>query len=151
MYNKIHFIKKIFLGFKMDTPELITLINELRSQAAETEWLEFKKNNIESDEIGEYISALSNSACLHDKDAAYLVFGITDRTHEIIGTSFQPNLSKIGNEELEGWLARLLNPRADFIISEFNVDNKHIVIFIIDPALNRPVAFKNTAFIRVGS
>ena len=135
----------------MDTLELIKLLNELRSQSAETEWFEFKKNNIDPDEIGEYISALSNSACLHDKTAAYLIFGIDDKTHEIVGTSFQPNLFKIGNENIEGWLARLLNPRADFIISEFNVDDKHIVMFIIDPAHNRPVAFKNTAFIRVGS
>jgi ATP-dependent DNA helicase RecG len=135
----------------MDTFELIRLLNELRSQVAETEWLEFKKNDIESDEIGEYISALSNSACLHDKAAAYLIFGIADKTHEVIGTSFQPSLSKIGNENLEGWLARLLNPRADFKIFEFSADDKHIVMLIIDPAHNRPVAFKNTAFIRVGS
>lgn len=135
----------------MDTLEHVKLLSELRGQAAETEWLEFKKNNIDSDEIGEYISALSNSACLHDKTAAYLIFGIADTTHDIVGTSFQPNLSKIGNENLEGWLARLLNPRADFMISEFNVDGKQVVMFIIDPAHNRPIAFKNTAFIRVGS
>ena len=84
----------------MDTLDLNRLLNELRSQAAETEWLEFKKNNIESDEIGEYISALSNSACLHDKVAAYLIFGIADKTHEIVGTSFQPNCLRLENENL---------------------------------------------------
>jgi ATP-dependent DNA helicase RecG len=135
----------------MDKIEFVKLLNELRSQTSETEWLEFKKNNIDPDEIGEYIAALSNSACLHDKAAAYLVFGIADKTHEIVGTSFRPKQSKIGNEELENWLVRSLNPRIDFKIVESLVDDNHIVIFIIDPAHNRPVAFKNTAFIRVGS
>lgn len=135
----------------MDNLEFTNLLNGLRSQPTETEWLEFKRNNIDPDEIGEYIAALSNSACLHDKAAAYLVFGIADKTHEIVGTAFRPKQSKIGNEELENWLARLLNPRVDFKIVESNVDDKHIVMFIIDPAHNRPVAFRGTAFIRVGS
>jgi ATP-dependent DNA helicase RecG len=135
----------------MDNVELTNLLDVLRSQPNEAEWLEFKRNNIDPDEIGEYIAALSNSACLHDQVAAYLVFGIADKTHEVVGTSFQPKQTKVGNEELENWLARLLNPRIDFKIIELNVDEKHIVMFIIDPAHNRPIAFKNTAFIRVGS
>lgn len=135
----------------MDNLEFTQLLNGLRSQSTETEWLEFKKNNIDPDAIGEYISALSNSACLHDKPAAYLVFGIADKTHEMVGTAFRPKQFKVGNEELENWLARLLNPRVDFKIVESNIDDKHIVMFIIDPAHNKPVAFKGTAFIRVGS
>lgn len=145
-----HKTKRIF-GLKMDNLEFINLINELRSQPTETEWFEFKKNNIDPDEVGEYISALSNSACLHAKTAAYLVFGIEDKSHEIVGTVFRPKQAKIGNEELENWLVRSLNPRIDFKIVELDVEEKHVVIFIIDPAFNRPVTFKNTAFIRVGS
>jgi ATP-dependent DNA helicase RecG len=135
----------------MDKPELVKLLIELCSQTSEAEWLEFKKNNIDPEEIGEYISALSNSACLHDKVAAYLIFGVENKTHEIIGTTFQPTQFKVGNEDFESWLARLLNPRADFKIFKFNVDEKNVVMFVIDPAHNRPIAFKNTAFIRVGS
>jgi ATP-dependent DNA helicase RecG len=134
-----------------DKSELIDILNKLRSQSSETEWLEFKVNNIKSEEIGEYISALANSACLHDKKAAYLIFGIEDKTHKIVGTSFQPKLVKIGNEEFENWLMRLLSPRIDFKIVEVSVDEKQVVMFIIDPAHNRPIAFKGTAFIRVGS
>lgn len=135
----------------MDKLEFTNLLNTLRSQTTETEWLEFKKNNIEPEEIGEYISALSNSACLHDKTAAYLIFGIADKTHELVGTSLRAKQAKVGNEDLESWLARLLNPRTDFKILEFDIDDKHVVMFIIDPAQNRPVAFKNNTFIRVGS
>src|SRR5688572_8520591 len=99
------------------------LLGELCALPKETEWLEFKKNFIEAEYIGEYISALANSACLHDKSAAYLIFGIEDKTHSIVGTTIQMHELKIGNEEIENWLIRLLSPRIDFKIKEFNVDD----------------------------
>ena len=40
------------------------LIDKLCAEKAETEWLEFKVNNFNPQLIGEYLSALSNSACL---------------------------------------------------------------------------------------
>ena len=135
----------------MDKVETEKLLNELRAQTSETEWLEFKQNNTNHELIGEYISALSNAACLHDKTAAYLVFGIEDKTHTIVGTSYRPKSDKVGNEEFENWLARLLNPRVDFKIKEIDIDNKRVVLFIIDPAHNQPISFKSTAFIRIGS
>jgi predicted HTH transcriptional regulator len=67
--------------------------------------VEFKHNNANPDEIGEYSSALANSATLLGKDAAYIVWGIEDTTHRVVGTTFQPRRVKKGNEELENWLA----------------------------------------------
>ncbi len=46
---------------------LISLIRELSKLPNETEWVEFKVNDAEPQEIGEYISALSNSAALIGK------------------------------------------------------------------------------------
>ncbi len=80
---------------------LISLVHELRKLPEETEWAEFKHNIAEADEIGEYISALSNSAALCGKASAYLIWGIDNATHNIIGTTFQPSVFKVGNEELE--------------------------------------------------
>ena len=135
----------------MQENDLVSLFHNLRSEPSETEWLEFKHNNYKADEIGEYISALSNTACLNKKSAAYLIFGVEDSTHEIVGTSYRVNKHKIGNEELESWLIRLLNPKIDFQIHEFDIDNKHIVMFVIDSGNNQPVTFKNIAYIRIGS
>ncbi len=42
----------------------ISLIERLRRMPAETEWLEYKSNNTDPQMIGEYISAISNSAAL---------------------------------------------------------------------------------------
>ena len=95
------------------------LIDTLRSHGRENEWLEFKVNHNQPQLIGEYLSALSNSACLHDQPYGYLVFGIDDQTHKVIGTDFCLHIAKgKGNEGLEPWLARLLAPRVDFRILE---------------------------------
>ena len=52
---------------------LTGLVRELCKLPSETEWLEFKQNRAESEEIGEYLSALANSAALCGKAFAYLV------------------------------------------------------------------------------
>jgi len=135
----------------MDTRNFKKTLDELRALLKETEWVEFKVNYVDEDEIGEHISALSNSACLHEKKNAYLAFGIENKTHEVLGTKFKPKQHKVGNEELENWLVRLLKPRIDFRIYQFNYNNKPIAIFEIDPTQHIPVKFRGIAYVRVGS
>lgn len=129
----------------------ISLIERLRQMSDETEWLEYKVNNEDPDLIGEYISALSNSASICNKETAYLLWGINDETHEIEGTKFSPKKKKIGNEELENWLLRGLKPRVDFKFTEVLTDKGKVVIMEIPAAVNKPTSFKDTEFIRVGS
>lgn len=135
----------------MDEKEFQVLVEELALLPKETEWVEFKVNNSNPQEIGEYISALSNSACLHNKKYAYLVFGIQDGTHQIVGTNFNPYEEKIKSQELENWIATQLNPRIDFYIYEGIVKGKKIVIFLIEATISTPVKFKGIEYIRVGS
>ena len=52
------------------TEYLLGLLNELRRLPRETEWVEFKHNNDNPEEIGEYLSTLANAARLiwcHDE------------------------------------------------------------------------------------
>lgn len=135
----------------MDNEELKTLIDELRALPKETEWVEFKVNNDAPDDIGEHLSALANSACLHDQPAGYLVFGIEDKTHVVAGTSFRPREEKVGNEEIENWFARLLVPRIDFTIHEYDDNGLSVVVFKVDPAHHIPVKFKGEGFVRIGT
>ncbi len=135
----------------MDNEELKTLIDDLRALPKETEWVEFKVNNDTPDDIGEYLSALANSACLHDQPAGYLVFGIEDKTHAVAGTSFRPREAKVGNEEIENWLARLLAPRSDFTIHDCDYNGLSVVVFKVDPAHHIPVKFKGEGFVRIGT
>lgn len=126
------------------------LVEELVGYGCENEWIEFKENNFEPHLIGEYISALSNSACLHKTKQGYLVFGINDNC-DIVGTNFEPRKEKgKGNENLENWLLRLLNPRIDFEIIEGDYKGKRIIIFKIDATRKNPVKFDGIEYIRVG-
>lgn len=70
------------------TEYLQSLVRELSKMNSETEWVEFKCNNKDPERIAKYISGLSNSATLWEKPKGYLVWGIDNDTHEIVGTDF---------------------------------------------------------------
>ena len=78
---------------------LVGLVRELCRLPQETEWVEFKVDNEDSGKIGEYISALANAAALAGKANAYLVWGVEDGDHEVVGTKFRPGQARKGNEE----------------------------------------------------
>ena len=63
-------------------------LNEYRRMPAEVEWIEFKeaKSNFSLENLGPYISALSNEANLHGRDAGWLIFGVKDKTDALTGT-----------------------------------------------------------------
>lgn len=130
---------------------LTGLLRELCKLPLETEWLEFKENMVEAQEIGEYISALSNSAALAGKANAYLIWGVSDNPHTIVGTSFNPKATKRGNEELESWLLRLLTPKIHFSFYEVIVDGHTIVILEIERTLRNPVQFSGQEYVRIGT
>ena len=134
-----------------DEKYLIGLVNELRNLPRETEWVEFKLNNASEEEIGEYISALANSAAFFGKVEAYLIWGIDDESHNITGTRFDPASVMIGNEELENWLLRLLEPKINFLFHKITINDKPVVLLEIGAAFRHPVQFKRQEFIRVGS
>jgi predicted HTH transcriptional regulator len=129
----------------------ISLIEKLRHLPEETEWVELKVDNRNPEMIGEYISALSNSATIWNKEKGYILWGINNDTHEIEGTNFTPRSTKKGNEEIENWLAGGLKPRVDFKFVEIFTDKGKVVVMEIPAAVNTPTSFKSTEYIRVGS
>jgi predicted HTH transcriptional regulator len=129
----------------------VSLVNELRALPRETEWLEFKVGHAEPAEIGEYISSLANASALVGKAFAYLVWGIRDEDHAIVGTTFDPGATRVGNEELENWLLRLLEPKIEFRFFPVTIDGRAVVVLEICRAAGRPVRFSGQEFIRVGT
>jgi predicted HTH transcriptional regulator len=134
----------------MKSDELQNLVTGLCSHGVESECVEFKCNNEDPEKIGEYISALSNAAALKGESRGYLVFGVDDLAN-IVGTQFLPKKKKIGNEELENWLLKLLKPSIEVCIHEVLVRGFAIVVFEIQAAFSHPVQFKDIAFVRVGT
>ena len=110
---------------------LIRRVRELCKLPHETEWAEFKQNSSNPDDIGEYISALSNSAALAGKQHGYVLWGIEDQTHVLVGTGFAPFRAKKGSEDLTSWLARLLNPQIEFKFYELELNGARLVLLEI--------------------
>lgn len=136
----------------MDEAALTHLLDELRREPGETEWLEFKENCYEPHLIGQYLSALSNSACVCRKPKGYLVFGIRDKTHEVVGTDFNPGKTKAkGNQDLLLWLTSRLQPNTGFEVHPFSYNKQQVVLFEIPATVDIPVEFQGKAYVRVGS
>ncbi|MEW6666664.1 MAG: RNA-binding domain-containing protein [Thermodesulfobacteriota bacterium] len=136
----------------METNELKALLDRLRDEPHETEWLEFKSRRCEPQVLGEYLSAISNSACLQGKTHGYLVFGIEDRTHTVVGTNFDPEAEKgAGNQPLLLWLSSGLHPNVGFEVHPFTYQGQRIVLFDVRAAFDRPVKFYGAAYVRIGS
>ena len=127
------------------------LIDDLRNRSAETSWIEFKENNADARMIGRLISALSNAARLADQHYAYVVWGIRDGDHEVVGTTFDPSARKEKGQPLEMWLANCLQPGIEFRFEEVEYQGKRLILLTIPAAATSPVEFDRTAFLRIGS
>lgn len=135
----------------MNEAELHSLLEKLTQMPKETEWVEFKHNFHSLEEVGQNLSALSNGACLHHQSCGFLVYGVEDGTHAIVGTDFKPSQKKKGTEEAENWIVQRLSPKVDFRFFEFDCYGKAITIFQVDAASSQPVDFMYESYIRVGS
>ena len=130
---------------------LIGLVRELCKLPHETECVEFKQNDAKPETIGENISALANSAALEGKASAYIVWGISNEDHTVVGTVFDPSQRRVGNEELENWLLRLLEPKIEFRFFSVKINAQTVVLLEIARSTRQPVRFRGTEFVRVGT
>lgn len=135
----------------LNTQRDIDLIDELRSQPVETPWLEFKSNLSDETKIGKLISALSNSARLEGKEQAFLVWGIEDGTHDVIGTVFDPFSKQIGNQVFELWLRQRLSPAPALNFRSVAHPDGNVVLLEIPAPTMAPTSFESVPYIRVGS
>ena len=131
--------------------DICGLLDELRMHSAESTWVDFKVNNSNPQAIGEYLSALSNAAVLAHQPRGYLVWGIVDKTHNVVGTTFRPTEKKKGNEDLTTWLLRLLDPKLDFRFYEVTYEGHFVVVLEVPCATSQPVQFSGERYVRIGS
>ena len=125
------------------------IFNSLRYRH-ENEVVEFKKaeNSFSFDELGKYFSALSNEANLRDKDFAWLVFGVHDKTREILGTTYKNGMKSL--QKLKHDLSQHTTDGNTFRdIFELEVEGKRVLMFQI-PAAPRgiPMAWQGHFYAR---
>ncbi|WP_242826982.1 RNA-binding domain-containing protein [Butyrivibrio sp. MC2013] len=140
-----------YIGKKVGKSMSLTdKIIELCSYDDEQEWFEFKENWFQPEELGEYVSALSNAAAFHYQEMAYFIWGVNDDTHEIVGTNFN-QYCDYNKEPYQNYLARNLSPSINFSFEEVEINGKRVVALLIPPATEIPTSFRETRFIRIGS
>ncbi|MCD8054098.1 MAG: putative DNA binding domain-containing protein [Lachnospiraceae bacterium] len=130
--------------------DLKQTVKELISAETEEEWFDFKENWYEPAGIGEYISSLSNAAAMLGKEYGYLIWGVNDKSHEIVGTAMDYR-KDVKNEPLEHYLARQLMPDIAFLFQEIKINRRRIVVLVIPAAHQVPTAFNGHRFLRIGS
>lgn len=131
--------------------ELQLHLDALVRMDRETEWVEFKTNP-DWEKLGKYISALANSAALLDQECGYLVYGVDDQTHCIVGTDAHFFGAKHKQQEVESWLQQKLSPKTEFQVFEFaTAQGVPVLLFQIPAAGHVPVKFDGVEWVRVGS
>ena len=129
---------------------LESIVKDLISHTHEEEWFEFKENWFEPHALGEYISALSNVAALLEREYSYLVWGVENNSHKVVGTSFDYHRD-VSNEPLQHYLARLVKPDIGFEFQEIMFENKLIVVLCIPAANKIPTSFDKIRYSRIES
>jgi len=128
----------------MTIPELQYILADLRNLSAENEIIEFKeaKTGYDFNRLGKYFSALSNEANLKGKPFAWLVFGVENKKHSIVGSQFRTIRKDLDN--LKSEIANKTTNRITFIdIYELNEPDGRVIMFQIPAAPKGfPIAFE---------
>lgn len=84
------------------TEDSLALLDRLISNW-EDETVEFKEaaRDYDTERIGRYVSALSNEANLAGVDSAWLVFGVRNKTREVVGTEYRSDPNRLNALKLQ--------------------------------------------------
>ncbi len=137
----------------MTVGELINVLDSLLALPAETEVVEFKKaeNQFDDRDLGKYFSALSNEANLKGRPCAWLVFGVENVSHAVVGSNYKASRPSL--DAMKKKIADQTTGRHTFVeIYDFLYrNNKRVVMFEIPPAPRGiPVAYQNHYYGREG-
>ena len=135
----------------MTIEDIRNKFEELRS-TSENETVEFKeaKENFDLNTLGKYFSALSNEANLQGVRCGWLVFGVHDKTRNVIGTSYRNDPKKL--QSLKHEIAQKTTGNLTFSnVFEIEVEGKRVLLFEIPAAPQGvPIAFDGHFYGRDG-
>ena len=134
--------------YKTENELLIILKGLIKNP--ENEYIEFKeaKDNFDIDKLGRYFSAIANEATLKNKQFGWIVFGISDNNHQIVGTNFY---DKNNFNKVKKMISENTTDNISFIeIYPLIYNNKRVVMFQVPSAIGMPVKWKKIAYGRDG-
>ncbi len=137
---------------KYNKKELEKLLEKILRSPSESEVLEFKeaKKDFSFEKLGKYFSALSNEANLKGESYAWLIFGVEDKTHKIVGTVYRKERKSL--DSLKGEIAEKITNRISFIeIYELQKPEGRVILFQIPAAPKGiPIGFSGHYYGRNG-
>ena len=109
---------------------------------SENEIVEFKKaeTNFDIDELGKYFSALSNEANLRERECGWIIFGVWDKKHQVLGTTFKDGevaLNKLKNDMSQHTTDNLIFQD----IVPLEIEGKRVLLFQV-PASPRNIVMR---------
>lgn len=114
--------------------------------------MELKKaaTNFHFSDVGKYFSALSNEANLKGKECGWLIFGVEDKTRNIMGTQYRTNRKDL--DSLKREIANKTTNRVTFVeIYELRLPEGRVIMFQIPAAPQGiPVAWEGHYYGRDG-
>ena len=121
----------------------------------EDEVVEFKEasNDYDKDKIGKYFSALSNEANLKVMQHGWLVFGVRNKTREIVGTDYRntEGLRTLKNEISQDTSGAMSFIDIYEVYPEVDGEVRRVVMFQIPAAISAvPTAWKGHEYARDG-
>jgi ATP-dependent DNA helicase RecG len=137
------------------TDDYNEMFNRLRFRP-ENEVIEFKeaKESYGFEDLGKYFSAISNEANLRNLDCGWLIFGVTDKTRDVVGTHYKEGDKSL--QKLKFEISQSITGGLTFrdIIS-INVEEKgesyRVLLFKIPASPHNIVtSWKNIAYARKG-
>ncbi len=118
----------------------------------ENEVVEFKQasGDYSTDDIGRYFSALANEANLRGANAGWLVFGVHDKTRQVVGTDYRQQVQRLHSLKMQ--IAENADPRITFRdIHELEHPDGRVLLFEIPPAPQGiPIGWKGHYYARAG-
>lgn len=111
------------------------IFKKLIEMPSETEFLEFKeaKEKFDYNDLGKYFSALSNEANLQGKEQAWLIFGVEDKKHKIVGTLYKNSQKDL--DILKHEISKKLTNGLTFRhIHTLEIEGKRVLLFEIPSA-----------------
>lgn len=129
--------------------ELSSILTELL-KTSESECIEFKaaKEHYDIDKLGKYFSAIANEATLSEKQYGWIIFGIDDKTHHVLGTNFCNNSNF---NKLKKQISDNTTDNVSFIeIYCLMYQGKQIIMFQVPAAVGTPIKWKKIAYGRDG-
>lgn len=136
----------------MEEKDIRSKLDELRNMFSESEIVEFKgavNDNFSTSDIGKYFSALANEANLRNAESAWLVFGIEDKTKNIVGTTYRHDKTRLNS--LKKQIADNITNNISFIEIYSLSSPDRVIMFRIPPSpRGMPLAWKGFYYARDG-